>query len=136
MHPFGHLLLLSVQYGVPSVATDVGGVSVFLGTVRDFSRGRKVQKLVYEHYDGMAERVLEEIRQQALKDFDIIEVSLIHRVGEIHPGENIVLVVVGAEHRGEAFRACQWCIDTIKTTLPVWKKEITPEGESWVEQCA
>jgi len=82
----------------------------------------------------MAEKRLAEIRDQALKDYDIIEVTIIHRVGEISIGENIVLIVVGAEHRKDAFRACSWCIDELKRITPIWKKETTPEGIVWVEE--
>jgi len=118
---------------VKAVSTRVGGVAVFLGTARDFSKGRAVRKLAYEHYPGMAERVLSDIRSAALKRFDIIDCSIRHRTGEIPPGGNIVLVVVGAEHRAEAFDACRWCIDELKKTAPIWKKEFTPEGDVWVE---
>ena len=79
-------------------------------------------------------RQLREIRERALKDFDIIEVAILHRHGEIGIGENIVLIVVGAEHRAEAFRACKWAIDELKQITPIWKLEHTPEGEVWVEE--
>jgi molybdopterin converting factor subunit 1 len=111
----------------------MGGIAVFLGTARDFSKGRTVRKLAYEHYTGMAERVLSEIRSAALKRFEIIDCVIRHRIGEISPGENIVLVAVGAEHRAEALDACRWCIDELKKTVPIWKKEFTPEGDIWVE---
>ena len=118
---------------IKAVSSRIGGIAVFVGTARDFSRGRRVEKLVYEHYPGMAERKLAEIRLEARERFDIIEVTILHRTGEINAGGNIVLVVVGAEHRSDAFSACQWCIDTLKLTAPIWKKELTPEGEIWVE---
>jgi molybdopterin synthase catalytic subunit len=82
----------------------------------------------------MAQKKLCEIRERALKDFDIIEVAILHRYGEIGIGENIVLIVVGAEHRAEAFRACKWAIDELKQITPIWKLEHTPEGEVWVEE--
>jgi molybdopterin synthase catalytic subunit len=112
----------------------IGGIVSFLGTARDFSKGRDIHMIDFEHYPGMAEKRLAEIREQALKDYDIIEVTIIHRVGEISIGENIVLIVVGAEHRKDAFRACSWCIDELKRITPIWKKETTPEGEVWVEE--
>ena len=112
----------------------IGGISIFLGTARDRSKGREVDSITFEHYEGMAQAKLREIRQLALKDFDIIEVAILHRYGEIGIGDNIVLIVVGAEHRAEAFRACQWAIDELKRITPIWKLEHTPEGEVWVEE--
>ena len=112
----------------------IGGISIFLGTARDRSKGRDVASITFEHYEGMAQKKLHEIRERALKDFDIIEVAILHRYGEIGIGENIVLIVVGAEHRAEAFRACKWVIDELKRITPIWKLEHTPEGEVWVEE--
>lgn len=112
----------------------IGGIVSFLGTARDFSKGQEIHKIDFEHYPGMAEKRLGEIREQALKDYDIIEVTIIHRVGERSIGENIVLIVVGAEHRQDAFRACSWCIDELKRITPIWKKETTPKGVVWVEE--
>ncbi len=112
----------------------IGGISIFLGTARDRSKGRDVDSITFEHYEGMVQKTLRKIRERALKDFDIIEVAILHRYGEIGIGENIVLIVVGAEHRAEAFRACQWAIDELKRITPIWKLEHTPEGEVWVEE--
>jgi len=112
----------------------IGGISIFLGTARDRSKGRDVNSITFEHYEGMAQKKLREIRERALKDFDVIEVLVLHRYGEIGIGENIVLIVVGAEHRAEAFRACKWTIDELKQITPIWKLEHTPEGEVWVEE--
>ena len=112
----------------------IGGISIFLGTARDRSKGRDVDRITFEHYEGMAQKKLREIRERALKDFDIIEVAILHRFGEIDIGENIVLIVVGAEHRAEAFRACKWAIDELKRITPIWKLEHTTEGEVWVEE--
>jgi molybdopterin synthase catalytic subunit/molybdopterin converting factor small subunit len=112
----------------------IGGIAIFLGTARDRSRGRDVSAITFEHYEGMAQKKLREIRERALKDFDVIEVLILHRYGEIDVGDNIVLIVVGAEHRAEAFRACKWCIDELKQITPIWKLERTPEGEVWVEE--
>ena len=112
----------------------IGGIAIFLGTARDRSKGRIVDSITFEHYEGMAQKKLGEIRERALKDFDITEVAILHRYGEIGIGENIVLIVVGAEHRAEAFRACKWVIDELKQITPIWKLEHTPEGEVWVEE--
>lgn len=115
-------------------STRIGGIAVFLGTARDRSRGRDVSGITFEHYEGMAQKKLREIRERALNDFDIIEALILHRYGDIEIGENIVLIVVGAEHRAEAFRACKWCIDELKQITPIWKLEHTPEGDVWVEE--
>ena len=115
-------------------STRIGGIAIFLGTARDRSKGRDVDSITFEHYEGMAQKKLREIRERALKDFDIIEVAVLHRYGEIGIGEDIVLIVVGAEHRAEAFRACKWAIDELKQITPIWKLEHTPEGEVWVEE--
>jgi molybdopterin synthase catalytic subunit len=119
---------------VRSRSKRIGGIAIFLGTARDRSKGRDVDSITFEHYEGMAQKKLCEIRERALKDFDIIEAAILHRYGEIGIGENIVLIVVGAEHRAEAFRACKWAIDELKQITPIWKLEHTPEGEVWVEE--
>lgn len=112
----------------------IGGIATFLGIARDRSKGRDVDSITFEHYEGMAQKKLREIRERALKDFDILELLIIHRYGEITIGENIVLIIAGAEHRAEAFRACKWAIDELKQITPIWKLEHTPEGEVWVEE--
>ena len=112
----------------------IGGITVFLGTARDRSKGRDVSGITFEHYEGMAQKKLREIRERALKDFDIIELLIVHRYGPIEIGENIVLIIAGAEHRADAFRACKWAIDELKQITPIWKLEQTPEGEVWVEE--
>jgi MoaE-MoaD fusion protein len=115
-------------------STRIGGISIFLGTARDHSKGHEVSSITFEHYEGMAQKKLREIRERALKQFDVLEVSILHRYGEIGIGENIVLIVVGAEHRADAFKACRWCIDELKQITPIWKLEHTPAGEVWVEE--
>ncbi|TKB54388.1 MAG: hypothetical protein E8D50_04310 [Nitrospira sp.] len=119
---------------VRSKSKRIGGIATFLGIARDRSKGREVDSITFEHYEGMAQTKLREIRERALKDFDIIEVAILHRYGEIGIGDNIVLIVVGAEHRAEAFRACEWAIAELKRITPIWKLEHTPEGEVWVEE--
>ncbi len=115
-------------------STRIGGISIFLGTARDHSKGHDVSSITFEHYEGMAQKKLREIRERALKQFDVLEVLVLHRYGEITVGENIVLIVVGAEHRADAFKACRWCIDELKQITPIWKLEHTPAGEVWVEE--
>lgn len=115
-------------------STKTGGIVVFIGTAREFSRGKKVKKLIYEHYPGMAEKKLMELRKKALETFDIIEMSIVHRTGEIGINENIVLIITTAVHREDAFKACRWCIDELKRAVPIWKKEVCEDGEVWVEE--
>lgn len=112
----------------------IGGIVTFLGTARDRSKGHAVSGITFEHYEGMAQKKLREIRARALKQFGVLEVLILHRYGTIEVGENIVLIVVGSEHRAEAFKACQWCIDELKQITPIWKLEQTPEGQVWVEE--
>jgi molybdopterin synthase catalytic subunit/molybdopterin converting factor small subunit len=119
---------------VRSRSKRIGGIATFLGIARDRSRGRDIDGITFEHYEGMAQKKLREIRERALKDFDILELLIIHRYGEIAIGENIVLIIAGAEHRADAFRACKWAIDELKQITPIWKLEHTPEGEVWVEE--
>ncbi len=121
---------------VKAKSARIGGVVAFLGTAREFSRGKEIRKLLYEHYSWMAQKKLEELRKRALKNFDVLEVAIIHRTGEIKIGENIVLIIAAAEHRREAFKACEWCIDELKRAVPIWKKEVTSDGEVWVEEHA
>ncbi len=119
---------------VRSRSKRIGGIATFLGIARDRSRGRDVDSITFEHYEGMAQKTLFEIRERALKEFDILELLIVHRYGDITIGENIVLIIAGAEHRADAFRACQWAIDELKQITPIWKLEHTPEGEVWVEE--
>ena len=119
---------------VLKASKSIGGVATFLGTGRDFSKGRDIELLSFEHYQGMAEKKLNELRDEILDNYDIIELSIIHRIGDIKPGENIVLIVAAAQHRAAAFDACRSCIDELKRVIPIWKKEITTEGDYWVEE--
>ncbi len=112
----------------------IGGIATFLGCARDFSEGRDVFSICFEQYAGMAETALAALRAEAMEKFDIIEVRIIHRITTVHAGDQIVLIVVGAEHRKPAFAACEWMIDTLKQRVPIWKKEVTPDGDSWVTQ--
>lgn len=111
----------------------IGGIVTFLGTTRDISRSKAAAKLDFEHYPGMAEKKLAEIRDRAIRAFRVIDATIIHRVGPLPVGENIVLIVVASQHRDEAFNACRFCIDELKRITPIWKKETTPDGDVWVE---
>ncbi len=111
----------------------VGGLVTFVGYMRDFNQGDRVETLTLEHYPGMTEKALEAIVTEAGARWDLLGIRVVHRVGELRPGEPIVLVAVTSAHRGEAFRACEFVIDYLKTRAPFWKKERTPQGERWVE---
>ncbi|MGE5173479.1 MAG: molybdenum cofactor biosynthesis protein [Betaproteobacteria bacterium] len=115
-------------------SASIGAIVTFLGTTRDFSKGRQVAKLEFEHYPGLAGKKLAEIRKRAIDKYGVIDVRIIHRVGTLPVGENIVLIAVAAAHRDEAFKACRFCIDELKRITPIWKKETTPEGDVWVEE--
>jgi len=112
----------------------IGGIATFLGCARDFSEGRDVFSIEFEQYAGMAVKALQGLRDEALTRFNIIDARIIHRVTTVHAGDQIVLIVVGAEHRKPAFEACEWLIDTLKQRVPIWKKETTPDGDAWVTQ--
>ena len=113
--------------------TDVGAVAAFVGVVRDGNDGHAIRAMTLEHYPGMTEKALDEICRQAHERWDLIDSRVIHRVGTLRPGEAIVLVAVSSAHRGEAFAACEFIMDYLKTRAPFWKKEDTPEGARWVE---
>ena len=111
----------------------VGAVVTFVGTVRDMNDGSQVQGMTLEHYPGMTEKALEEIITQAKSRWDLYQTLVIHRVGLLMPEEQIVLVAVTSAHRGEAFAACEFIMDYLKTAAPFWKKEETSEGARWVD---
>jgi molybdopterin synthase catalytic subunit len=110
-----------------------GGVVSFLGVVRGESKGKPVEHIEIEVYEEMAQRQLEAIRREAVDRFGVEEVAVVHRYGSLKASENILLIVVASAHRAEAFDACRYVIDEIKRRVPIWKKEVTPEGEWWVE---
>lgn len=111
----------------------VGAVVTFLGTVRDMNDGSQVKGMTLEYYPGMTEKALQEILNQAAERWDIYQSLVIHRVGHLLPEDQIVLVAVTSAHRGEAFSACEFIMDYLKTAAPFWKKEDTPEGARWVD---
>ena len=113
--------------------TDVGAVASFVGLVRDANDGSRVKTMSLEHYPGMTEKALADICGQALSRWDLIDTLVIHRIGALKPGDRIVLVGVSSAHRGEAFAACEFIMDYLKTRAPFWKREETPQGARWVE---
>jgi molybdopterin synthase catalytic subunit len=111
----------------------VGAVCSFLGTVRERNDGSSVASMELEHYPGMTEKSISAMMDEAKKRFDIFAVRVIHRVGLLHPEDQIVFVAVTSAHRGESFKACEFLMDYLKTQAPFWKKEVTPEGARWVD---
>ena len=111
----------------------VGAVVSFLGTVRDLNEGSEVHSMTLEHYPGMTEKALEAIVSQAKARWDIRNTLIIHRVGPLKPEDQIVFVAVTSAHRAEAFAACEFMMDYLKTAAPFWKKEETAEGGRWVD---
>lgn len=111
----------------------VGGVVTFVGTVRDLNEGAAVSEMALEHYPGMTEQAISNIIDQAKARWPIFSALVIHRVGPLQPKDQIVLVAVTSAHRGEAFAACEFIIDYLKTEAPFWKKEQTPDGARWVD---
>ncbi len=111
----------------------VGAIVSFVGTVRDRSDGQGVQLMELEHYPGMTETSIEAMMDEAQRRFDIRAARVIHRVGPLKPEDQIVLVAVTSAHRGQAFQACEFLMDYLKTQAPFWKKEHLPEGARWVD---
>lgn len=111
----------------------VGAVAAFIGTVRDRNDGSDISRMELEHYPGMTEQAIETMIDEAMRRFDIRAARVIHRVGPLGPLDQIVLVAVTSGHRGEAFKACEFLMDYLKTQAPFWKKEHTPGGSRWVD---
>jgi molybdopterin synthase catalytic subunit len=111
----------------------IGAVCSFLGTVRERNDGSTVASMELEHYPGMTEKSISAMMDEAKKRFDIYAARVIHRVGLLHPEDQIVWVAVTSAHRGESFKACEFLMDYLKTQAPFWKKEVTPEGARWVD---
>ena len=111
----------------------IGAIASFVGVVRDVNDGDRVAELKLEHYPGMTEKAIEAIIAEAKARWKIVDVTVVHRVGELKPLDQIVLVVVAGAHRGDAFAACEFIMDYLKTRAPFWKKEQTPQGARWVE---
>lgn len=118
-----------------STAGQAGAFVHFLGTVRDFSPDAQSQSLFLEHYPGMCEREIQILCDNAMQRWDILDTLVVHRVGELPLGDPIVFVGVASVHRGEAFRACEYIIDALKTRAPFWKRETLADGKTfWVQQ--
>ena len=110
----------------------MGGIATFLGCARDFSEGRDVREISFEAYGSMALAEMKKLRTEAIAKFGLLDARIVHRVATVGAGDNIVFIAAGAEHRAAAFDGCRWLIDELKQRVPIWKKEVTPQGESWV----
>ena len=115
-------------------AAQTGATAVFVGSMRDFNAGDTVSGMFLEHYPGMTESYLEKISQEAVQRWDLNDSLIVHRVGELCPGELIVLVAVWSAHRKAAFEASRWLMEELKSKAPLWKKEQLAEGSRWVER--
>ena len=111
----------------------IGAIACFIGVVRDLNEGAAVASMTLEHYPGMTEKALGDIVSQARARWELYDILVVHRVGELRPTDPIVLVLVTSAHRGSAFAACEFVMDYLKTDAPFWKKEATPAGERWVD---
>jgi len=111
----------------------VGGIVIFEGVVRDNARGKQVRYLEYDVYEEMAQQQIATIIAEARQRWPIERVAIAHRFGRLEIGEASVIIAVATPHRGEAFEACRYLIDTLKSTVPIWKKEVATNGEEWVE---
>ncbi|UKA11019.1 molybdopterin synthase catalytic subunit MoaE [Photobacterium damselae] len=121
------------EYEKLAQGTEAGAVVTFIGKVRDFNQGDSVTGLSLEHYPGMTEKALSEIVEQARARWPLLQVRVIHRVGDLDLGDQIVFVGVSSAHRGASFEACEFIMDYLKTRAPFWKKEQTPEENRWVD---
>jgi molybdopterin synthase catalytic subunit len=113
---------------------NVGALVSFSGYVREFSKDRQLKSMELEYYPGMTEKALADIVQSAKSHWDIQEATIVHRVGKLLPKDIIVGVIVSSKHRSNAFKACEFIIDYLKTDAPFWKKETSEEGETWVSE--
>jgi len=112
----------------------MGGIATFIGCARDFSEGREVMQISFDAYGSMAVAEMNKLREEAIAKFGLLDARIVHRVGVVGAGEQIVFIAAGAEHRAPALQACHWLIDELKQRVPIWKKEITPQGDAWVTQ--
>ena len=123
---------LSLYQQLTQDNTQDGAIVTFVGRVREFNQGHDIRAMALEHYPGMTEAVLHELAENAVERFTVNHITIVHRVGELRLADQIVFVGVTSPHREDAFSACQWIMDTLKSSAPFWKKEITAQGTRWV----
>ncbi len=133
-HPFDPWQAVSEYRSTRLASAKCGASAVFVGTMRDFNEGDEVKAMVLEHYPGMTEQQLEDMRSEAVSKHGLEDALVVHRVGTVHPGDDIVLVAAFSAHRKEALAACREMMETLKSTAPFWKKETLADGERWVER--
>lgn len=126
--------LIEYQAALADRGVSFGATASFVGTMRDFNEGDTVEKMILEHYPGMTERHLTAIVEQARESCGFLDALVIHRTGEVNPGDPIVLVAVWSAHRGAAFDACRSIMEELKSRAPFWKKETLVSGDRWVEK--
>ena len=112
----------------------MGGIATFIGCARDFSEGRAVTQISFDAYGSMAVAEMNKLRDEAIARFGLLDARMVHRVGVVGAGEQIVFIAAGAEHRAPALQACHWLIDELKLRVPIWKKETTLQGDAWVTE--
>ncbi|MEI7455210.1 MAG: molybdenum cofactor biosynthesis protein MoaE [Nitrosomonadales bacterium] len=110
----------------------MGGIATFVGCARDFSEGRAVSQISFDAYGSMALSEMNQLRLDAIEKYSLLDARIVHRLCTVTAGENIVFIAAGAEHRVAALDACRWMIDELKVRVPIWKKEVTPEGGAWL----
>lgn len=110
----------------------MGGIATFVGCARDFSAGRMVSQISFDAYGSMALSEMNQLRLDAIEKYSLLDARIVHRLCTVTAGENIVFIAAGAEHRVAALDACRWMIDELKVRVPIWKKEVTPEGDAWL----
>ncbi|MDR3300834.1 MAG: molybdenum cofactor biosynthesis protein MoaE [Candidatus Accumulibacter sp.] len=115
-----------------AVSRRIGGIATFIGCARDFSGDREVKAIGFDAHPAMALSELQKLRSEAIERFGLIDARVVHRIGTVPAGDDIVFIAAAAEHRAPALQACHWLIDGLKERAPIWKKEITTTGESWV----
>lgn len=124
---------LAAELNALRTRAEIGALVSFVGLVRDFSEGARIENIYLEHYPGMSEKALAQIVDEAGRRWQLLGARVIHRVGELHPHDQIVLVATASSHRAEAFAACEFIIDYLKTSAPFWKKEQTERGGRWLD---
>ena len=125
---------IDIQACIDAVQSErAGAIDVFIGTVRNHNNAKEVVRLEFETYDAMAVKKMKELAKQAHERWDIEKIVMIHRKGILQIGDVAVVIAVSTPHRVASFEACQWLIDTLKTVVPIWKKEIYESGEEWLE---
>ncbi len=117
---------------IAATSNNIGGIVCFIGTIRSVNDNKKVIKLSYDYYPELADSQLKKLREEAIRNFKLIDATIIHRVGDVPIGEVSLLVITASEHRDEAFKAARWLVDKIKNEVAIWKKEIYEDGSKWI----